>query len=231
MKNSERILSKYRNLLQDIFSTRIYQYLKEKYISNRFEIVYDEKGSPIKNEKGHIVSIGTLFQTNLPDTEGLSYALSLLRQFLLKKDKTSIYKIGNQIRVIGGEKKYKEYLKIMDGFNSIANAFSGAHFILEKENGTKISKHFTKLEIIEEVFYGNMVHRDEDKVPIQDILSMDKIITYFLEFLIYICRIAHIFPLNKEENKIFCENCPERILHGDCYGIRKGYKRIKNNNG
>lgn len=96
-KNSERILSKYRNLLQDVFNTRTYQYLKEKYISNRFEIVRDEKSNSIKNEKGHIVSRGTLFQTNLPDTEGLSYALSLLRQFLLEKDEVSIYNLGEDL--------------------------------------------------------------------------------------------------------------------------------------
>ena len=36
-KNSERILSKYKILLEDICNTRVYQYLKEKYNSNRFE--------------------------------------------------------------------------------------------------------------------------------------------------------------------------------------------------
>ena len=224
-KISKRILSKYRILLQDVFNTRIYQYLKEKYISNRFEIIRDEKCNPIKNEKGHIVSKGTPFQTNLPDTEGLSYALSLSRQFLLEKDEVSIYNIGNNIREIGGEEKYQDYLNIMEKFSSIMNSFTGAHFNIKKEDGTVISKHFTKIELIKELYYGDMVHRDDDKVPIQDILTMNKINTYFLEFLIYICRIAHIIPLNKEENKIYCENCPERILHGDCYGTRKGYKK------
>jgi len=220
-KNSERILSKYRNLLQDVFNTRTYQYLKEKYISNRFEIVRDKKSNSIKNEKGHIVSRGTLFQTNLPDTEGLSYALSLLRQFLLEKDEVSIYNLGENIREIGGEEKYQDYLNIMQKFSSIMNTFTGAHFNIKKENGSVISKHFTKIELIRELYYGDMVHRDDDKVPIFDILSMNKIVTYFLEFLIYICRIAHIIPLNKEESKIYCENCPERILSGNCKGMRQ----------
>lgn len=180
-RNNEKILSKYRNLLQDVFNTRIYQYLKEKYISNKFKIVLDENGNPIRNEKEHIISKGTLFQTNLPDTEGLSYALSLLRQFLLEKDDVSIYNMGKNIREIGGEEKYQDYLNIMEKFNSIMNTFTGAHFNIKKENGTVISKHLTKIELIRELYYGDMIHRDEDKVPIFDILSMNKILkkTYF----------------------------------------------------
>lgn len=225
-RDSEKTLSKYRNLLHDVFNTRIYQYLKEKYISNRFEIVHDENGNPIRNEKGHIISKGTLFQTNLPDTEGLSYALSLLRQFLLEKDEVSIYNIGKNIKEIGGEEKYQDYLNIMEKFNSIMNTFTGAHFNVEKENGTVISKHFTKIELIRELYYGDMIHRDEDKVPIFDILSMNKIVTCFLEFLIYICRIAHIIPIKEEEIFIYCENCPEKILSGNCKGMRQGYKKV-----
>ncbi len=64
---------------------------------------------------------------------------------------------------------------------------------------------------------------NESYLPIllEDILTMNKIVTYFLEFLIYICRIAHIIPLETEETTFYCKNCPEKILSGSCKGMRQ----------
>lgn len=85
-------------------------------------------------------------------------------------------------------------------------------------------KKLTTMELIDGLFYGDIFHRKDDQVPLEDIESWNKIIEYFLRILIYICQISRIIKFKEEIKDICCEYCPDRILNGDCYGIRKGYK-------
>lgn len=101
----------------------------------------------------------------------MSYALGLLRQFILKKDDISIYNIGTHIKAIGTTEQYKKYEESLKEFQDYANGLSGAEYATVDENGkiTK-SKKFTRKKLIDELFYSDIFHRKKGKFKVDDIL-------------------------------------------------------------
>lgn len=215
MNKHQKKIWKFKNLLKDIYDTTFFKYLKANYVPKVMKINKDENGNVIINKNGHITSSGSLVQT-LPKIEHMAYIFSLMRQFILKKDDTSIYKIGKHIKAIGSEKDYNNYRESLDEFEKYANGLSGANYSLEDESGKVIrNKSYTRLELVEELFYGNMVHRDDDKFNIgKDLLAANKIVEYLIGFLVYICRIANVIKFPDEDYSVYANNCPEKLISG-----------------
>lgn len=175
----------------------------------------DEDGNLITHENGHMTGKATLVQ-RLPKIEHMAYTFNLMRQFILKKDDISIYKIGKHIKAIGSEEEYNSYRESLDEFEKYANGLSGANYSSVDENNNIIrNKSFTRLELVNELFYGDMVHRDDDKFNIgKDLLAVNKIVEYLIGFLVYICRIANIIKFPDEDYSVYHDNCPEKLISG-----------------
>ena len=109
MNKNKRILRKYKKLLNDIFKTEFYQWLKEHYVPKVIKFDMDEEGNIKKDEELGFYTGKVALAQALPDKEIMIYTFSLLRQFLLKKDDVSIYKIGKHIKKIGTEDNYNKY--------------------------------------------------------------------------------------------------------------------------
>ncbi|MHA1695738.1 MAG: hypothetical protein ACTSUG_10770 [Candidatus Helarchaeota archaeon] len=216
MEIHKNIILKYKKTLKDIFKTKFFQYLKECYIPKVLQPITDNNGKIIEDENGNIEVKAVILQSNLPDIESMSYALSLLRQFILKKDDISIYKIGAHIRVLGTSEQYKRFEQTFKEFKEYISSLSGAEYAnIDKDGKIKKLKKFTRKELLDELFYGNIFHRQEDKFDVDDILAINKIVEYFLGFLVYICRIATIIMFPEEDKTYYYENCPSRILTGN----------------
>ena len=215
MNKHQKKIWKFKNLLKDIFDTTFFKYLKENYIPKVMKIDKDENGNVIKNENGHITSSGSLVQV-LPKIEHMAYTFSLMRQFTLKKDDISIYNIGKQIKAIGSEEDYNYYKETLEQFEKYANALSGANYrVLDGDDNVIRNKSFTRLELVNELFYGDMVHRDDDKFNIgKNLMSVNKIVEYLIGFLVFVCRIANIIKFPEEDYSIYANNCPEKLLRG-----------------
>lgn len=214
MNRHQKKIWKFKNLLKDIFNTHFFLHLKESYKPKVMTFDRDENGNLIRNERGHITGIAHLAQ-NFPDIEFMSYAFSLMRQFILKKDDISIYKIGKHIKALGTDEDYNYYKETLDKFEKYANVLSGANYQRTDENGNVIRKSYTRLELVNELFYSDIVHRDDDKFDVgKNILSINKIVEYFLGFLMYICRIANIIKFPDEDYSVYHDNCPDMILYG-----------------
>jgi len=215
MEDHKKLILKYKKTLKDIFDTNFYQFLKENYIPKVLKPITDKNGNIEEDEKGSIYVKGTILQSNLPDIEAMSYALSLMRQFILKKDDFSIYNIGKQIKAIGTPEQYKKYEESLKEFQDYGDGLSGAEYAIVDENGkiTKLKK-FARKKLIDELFYSDIFHREKGKFKVDDILAINKIVEYFLGFLVYICRIATIIIFPEEDKIYYSENCPERILTG-----------------
>ena len=166
-------------------------------------------------EKGSIFGKAFVLQSNLPDIEALSYAFGLMRQFILKKEDISIYNIGKHIKALGTIDQYEKYEKMLKDFENYAEEFSGAEFVTV-DNKSKITKTkiFSRKQLINELFYGDIFHRQKNKYKVDDILSINKIVEYFLGFLVYICQIATIIMFPEEDKMFYPENCPEKVLWG-----------------
>lgn len=215
MENHKKLILKFKKTLIDIFETRFYQFLKENYVPKVLKLETDKNGNVIEDEKGSIFGKATVLQSNLPDIEALSYAFGLMRQFILKKDDISIYNIGKHIKALGTIDQYKKYEKILNEFEGYIDEFSGAEFVSVDDNGKIIrSKIFSRKQLINELFYGDIFHRQKDKYKVDDILSINKIVEYFLGFLVYICQIATIIMFPEEDKICYSENCPEKVLWG-----------------
>jgi len=215
MNEHEKVLYKFKKLLKDIFNTEFCKFLKKNYIPKVLKFERDENGKIKKDETtGLYKGKATLVQT-LPDKEVMIYAFSLMRQFILKKDDISIYKIGRHIKALGTENDYNYYKECLDKFEKYGSLLSGANYQRTDKNGIFIRKSYTRLELVNELFYGDIFHRDDDKFNVsQNLLSMNKIIEYFLQFLVYICRIATVIKFPDEDYSIYHKNCPEKILYG-----------------
>lgn len=215
MNRHQKKIWKFKNLLKEIYDTTFFKYLRANYAPKVMKINRDENGNIIKNENGHITGTAHLVQ-NLPKIEHMAYTFNLMRQFILKKDDTSIYKIGKHVKAIGSDKDYNYYKEILDQFERYTNALSGANYRLIDEDGNIIrTKSYTRLELVNELFYGDMIHRDDDKFKIgNDLLSVNKIVEYLIGFLVYICRIANIIKFPDEDYSIYAKNCPDKLLHG-----------------
>lgn len=215
MNEHQKIIIKSKRLLQDIFATRYYQYLKRNYVPKVFKPNIDEEGQLIE-ENGYYTGTAVLVQTNIPDKEEMAYALALLRQFILKKDTTSIFKIGEHIMAIGTKEDYQNYNEGIQKFDRYINGLSGVTLRKVDESEDLIKeKQLTRMDLIKTVLYGDMVHRDDKKVPHTDIFSMNKIAEYFLGMLVYVCQIVNIIKTPSFNIRMDCkENCPENILLG-----------------
>ncbi|MFX0098529.1 MAG: hypothetical protein ACFFCS_03040 [Candidatus Hodarchaeota archaeon] len=187
----------FKNLLLDIFNTRYYQQLKMKYVPKKFK--------RISEKDGIVRSVGQSIQFDIPDKESMAYALSLLRQFLLRRYKPNIHSIGRCIKEIslevGDEKFIEFYEDSYERFKNWKNQPSGANYTLKDENGAIIRDvSFKKFELVNELLYGDIYHRNiEDRIPVDDIMAMNKITQYFLDITCYICQIANC--INKLELK------------------------------
>ena len=103
----------------------------------------------------------------------------------------------------------------MNEFERYVNEFSGAEFVSVDDNGKIIrSKNLSRKQLINELFYGDIFHRQKDKYKVDDILSINKIVEYFFGFLVYICQIATIIMFPEEDKICYSENCPEKVLWG-----------------
>lgn len=215
MNRHQKKIWKFKILLKDIYDTTFFKYLKENYVPKVMKINRDKKGNIIKNENGHITSTGSLVQS-LPKIEHMAYTFSLMRQFILEKDDISIYRIGKHIKAIGSKNGYNYYKETLDQFEKYANAFSGANYrLLDDDDNIIRNKSFTRLELVNELFYGDMVHRDDDKFNIgNNLLSVNKIVEYLIGFLVFVCRIANIIKFPDEDCSIYANNCPDKLLHG-----------------
>ena len=204
MNKHEKIIRKYKNLLLDVFRTDFYQWLKDYYAPK--VIKFDKETGRAK---------GVIAQ-GLPDKEAMIYSFSLLRQFLLKKDDISIYRIGKHIKKLGSEDNYNTYISYFIKFEKYANDRSGAIYSRRDEDGNENRKNYTKLEMVNEFFYGDVFHRDDDKFEISNNpLSMNKLVEYFLGFSMHVCSIAKIIQFDSEDYSIYKNNCPEKILFGE----------------
>ena len=215
MEIHNNIILKFKKTLKDIFETKFFQILKENYIPKVLEAITDENGTIIEDEKGSIYVKAVTLQSDLPDIEAMSYALGLLRQYILKKDDISIYKIGAHIKAVGTIEQFKKYEESLKEFQDYADGLSGAEYVIVDENDKIMrSKRFTRKKLIDELFYSDIFHRQKGKFKVDDILAINKIVEYFLGFLVYICRIATIIMFPEEDKICYSENCPERILTG-----------------
>lgn len=215
MNRHQKKIWKFKNLLKDIYDTTFFKYLKENYVPKVLKMDTDEDGNIITKKNGQMTGKATLVQ-RLPKIEHMAYTFSLMRQFILKKDDISIYKIGKHIKAIGSEEECDSYKESLDEFKKYANGLSGANYSSVDENDTVIrNKSFTRLELVNELFYGDMVHRDDDKFNIgKDLLAVNKIVEYLIGFLVYICRIANVIKFPDEDYSIYYDNCPEKLISG-----------------
>ena len=215
MNRHQKKIWKFKNLLKDIYDTTFFKYLNENYVPKVLKMDTDEDGNIITKKNGQMTGKATLVQ-RLPKIEHMAYTFSLMRQFILKKDDISIYKIGKHIKAIGSEEECDSYKESLDEFKKYANGLSGANYSSVDENDTVIrNKSFTRLELVNELFYGDMVHRDDDKFNIgKDLLAVNKIVEYLIGFLVYICRIANVIKFPDEDYSIYYDNCPEKLISG-----------------
>ena len=215
MNKHEQTIRKFKKLLTDIFKTAFFQFLKDHYQPKIIKFEKDDNGNIKKDENtGFIRGKVGLFQA-LPDKEVMIYAFGLLRQFMLKKDDISIYMIGKHIKEIGTEENYNYYKECLTEFEKYGNALSGANYQRPDKNGNVIRKKYSRIELVNELFYGDGFHRDDEKFDVsKNLLSMNKIVEYFLGFLIFICRIANIIKFSDEDYSIYSDNCPEKIFYG-----------------
>ena len=215
MNKHEQIIRKYKKLLNDIFKTEFYQWLKDHYVPKIIKFNRDEEGNIKKDKDTGFYTGEVALAQALPDKEVMIYAFSLLRQFLLQKDDVSIYKIGKHIKEIGTEDAYDKYEYWFEHFEKYANKLSGAKYSRIDEEGNDTIKNYSKLELVKEFFYGDVFHRDDDKFDVsKNPLSMNKLVEYFLGFLMFICRIANIAQFLDEDYSLYQKNCPERIYYG-----------------
>lgn len=205
MNKHEKIIRKFKNLLLDVFRTDFYQWLKDHYVPKVIE--FDKDTGLVSN---------VVIAQELPDKEAMIYSFSLLRQFLLKKDDISIYRIGKHIKKLGSEDNYNIYNSHFKKFEKYTNERSGAIYFRIDEDGNENRKNYTKLELVYEFFYGDVFHRDDDKFEISNNpLSMNKLVEYFLGFSMYICSIANIIQFDGEDYSLYKKNCPEKIFIGE----------------
>ncbi len=221
MNKNKRILRKYKKLLNDIFKTEFYQWLKEHYVPKVIKFDMDEEGNIKKDEELGFYTGKVALAQALPDKEIMIYTFSLLRQFLLKKDDVSIYKIGKHIKKIGTEDNYNKYTYRFEEFEKYWNETSGAVYHRTDQEGNEVVKNYSKLELIEEFFYGDVFHRDDDKFDVtKNPLSMNKLVEYFLGFLMFVCRIANIVKFPDEDYSVYQRDCPEKVYYGSWWVLQ-----------
>ena len=215
MNRHEEIIRKYKKLLHDIFTTEFYQWLREHYLPKIIKFDRDEEGKIKKNKDTGFYTGKVGIAQGLPNKEVMIYAFSLLRQFLLNRDDVSIYKIGRHIKKIGTEDNYNKYDYWFKKFKKYSDGISGATYRRTDKQGNEIIKNYSRLELVKEFFYGDIFHRDDDKFDVsKNPLSMNKIVEYFLGFLMFICRIANVVQFPEEDYSLYQKNCPERIYYG-----------------
>lgn len=208
MNKHEKIILEFKNLLKDICKTRYYQHLKIHYRPRSVTTIFNRDGTP-----NHILleDLDLLKKQNSraavfaggPDKENMSYAFNLLRQFLLggKNDPIALINIGKHIKAIGNEEDYQKFISILKRIEIYKKKQSGIIDI-------------TIIEYINNLFYSDMVHRNEEKI-IDDYIASYHLPKYYLKFLSYFCRIGMIIKLPEFDEEFFGENCcPEKILYG-----------------
>lgn len=207
MNKHEKIILEFKNLLQDICKTRYYQYLKIHYKPRPVTTIFNRDGTPSyllledldllkgQNPRAVVFAGG-------PDKENMSYALNLLRQFLLggKNDPIALINIGKHIKAIGNEEDYQKFISLLERIE------------IYKKNSSGI-EDLTIIEYINNLFYSDMVHRNEEKI-IDDYIASYHLPKYFLKFLSYFCSIGMIIKLSEFDEEFFADNCcPKKILY------------------
>ncbi len=157
MNNNKRIIIKYKQVLKEICETEYFNFLKQNYEPPHFSLVFNREGKPrylvledpdlLNSLNGNIIPNVEIFKM-YPGKEMYAYPLSLLRQFLLKKDEISIHRIGSVIKSLGTGEQFNQYKEIMKEFKIFEEAPSNL-------TGMSIKEYFDNL------CYGDIFHRNE----------------------------------------------------------------------
>ena len=222
MNKHKQAVLEFKKLFREIIKTRFYQFLKGKYIPKVIKFEYDKNGRFKKDENGHrIIKPFPIIQLNVPDIEAMARSMLLFRQFILKgkKDLASIYNLGIHIKIIGSTQQYTQFLELKDEFDKYANYISGDHYrFSDKRQTTLIQKRFKYIDWFNELYYGGgrLAHYNiKDSVQLQDEGARNKIIEYFLGFMIILCRIGMIFKFPELNDEIICKkHCPFKVYNG-----------------
>jgi len=204
MNNNKRIITKYKQVLKEICKTEYFNYLKQNYEPPHFSLVFNREGKPsylvledpdlLKNLNGNVIPNIEIFKM-YPGKEMYAYPLSLLRQFLLKKDEISIYRIGSIIKSLGTGEQFTQYKILMKELKKFEKALSNLA-------GMSIKEYFDNL------CYGDIFHRNIKK-EVRDYYANTHFAEYFLRYLDFIYQIALIIKLpdfNDEDLNLNCNS-------------------------
>ena len=134
-----------------------------------------------------------------PGKEKYAYANSLLRQFILKKDAISIYKICKNIKELGTNEQFKTCRQIGDDFT---NYIQGPSNLLGR----------TIEEYMDNINYSDIYHRNIPK-EVRDYYACTHFAEYFLNYLSFIYKIGLIVEVPEFDDNILIDHNPEDILN------------------